>query len=132
MQLISLTFRLILLLLVIQTPLSAKKYYKHVDENGITHYSDKPPKDTEDFESYQIRAEDTKYDVQVLNRGTKQQPIFYAVNPYHGPVELKMEVLEASNVKVDPKWPKTYVLPPASDTHLATVEACQKVSRHTE
>jgi murein DD-endopeptidase MepM/ murein hydrolase activator NlpD len=126
MQQISLTFRLILMLLVMQSPLSAKKYYKHVDENGITHYSDKPPEDTEDFESYQIRAEDTKYEVQVVNRGTKQQPIFYAVNSYHGPVELKMEVMQQSNVKVEPQWPKTYILPPASDTLLATVNGKSK------
>ena len=103
--------------------LAAKKYYKHVDENGITHYSDKPPEETEDFESYQIRAEDTKYDVEVINRGTKQQPIFYAINPYHGPVELKMVVVRQSNAVVEPYWPKTYVLPPGSDTLLATVSA---------
>jgi len=100
----------------------AKKYYKHVDENGIIHYSDKPPKNVEEFESWQVRAEDSKYEVKVINRGTKESPIFYAVNPYHGPIELFMDVKHRNNIVIQPEWPKIYVIPANSETLLATVK----------
>lgn len=100
----------------------AKKYYKHVDENGITHYSDQPPKDTENFESWQVRPEDTRYEVSVINRGTQQSPVYYAVNPYHGPVEVSLAFLSRQNVVAEPPWPATYVVPANSDMYLATIK----------
>lgn len=114
--------RLVLALIIVAIPLSAKKYYKHVDENGITHYSDKPPKDTDDFESYQVRPEDTEYEVKIINRGTKQMPIFYAVNPYHGPVEVGLAFTHSNNVKSEPKWPARYIVPANSELYLATLK----------
>ncbi len=113
--------------LLLATPLStAKKYYKHVDENGITHYSDKPPQDTDDFESWQVRPEDTQYEVKVINRGTKRSPIFYAVNPYHGPVEIGIEFTQRNNVRAKPPWPARFVIPANSEKHLSTIEAINK------
>ncbi len=105
---------------------NAKKYYKHVDEHGITHYSDKPPQDTDDFESWQVRPEDTQYEVKVINRGTKQSPVFYAVNPYHGPVEIGIEFTQRNNVVAKPPWPARFVIPANSDLHLSTIEAIDK------
>ncbi len=101
--------------------IKAKKYYKHVDENGITHYSDQPPKDVEEFESWQVRAEDTEYEVRIINRGTKKSPVFYAINPYHGPVEIFMDVTQRDNIIIKPEWPKIYVIPANSEVLLATV-----------
>jgi len=116
----------LLFLLLISQPLAAKKFYKHTDENGITHYSDKPPKDVEDFESWQVRPEDSEYEVKVINRGTKESPIFYAINNYHGPVEILMDVTQRSNIVIKPEWPKSYVIPANSELLLATVKAKHK------
>lgn len=109
-------------MLIISPILTAKKYYKHVDENGITHYSDQPPKETEAFESWQVRPEDTEYRVKVINRGTQQSPIFYAINPYHGPVEIYLEYTRSQNIVTTPKWPASYVVPANSELYLATVK----------
>jgi murein DD-endopeptidase MepM/ murein hydrolase activator NlpD len=109
--------------LVISQHSLAKKYYKHVDENGITHYSDQPPAETDDFESWQVRPEDTQFEVTVVNRGTQQSPVYYAVNPYHGPVEVVLSFISRNNVKADPPWPRSYVVPANSDTYLATIKA---------
>lgn len=100
----------------------AKKYYKHVDENGVVHYSDKKPKDVDDFESWQVRVADHEFQVKVVNRGTKQNPIFYAVNSYHGPVEVRMSFVQMSNVYADPEWPANYIVPGNSDLYLATIK----------
>jgi murein DD-endopeptidase MepM/ murein hydrolase activator NlpD len=113
-------------LLLMTTSSPAKKYYKHVDENGITHYSDKPPKDADDFESFQVRPEDSQYEVRIINRGTKHQPIFYAVNPYHGPVEVRMAFINRYNVEAEPRWPARYVVPANDELYLATVKAIYK------
>jgi len=99
----------------------SKKYYKHVDEDGITHYSDKPPKDVEEFDSWQVRPEDTEYKVKVINRGTKRAPVYYAVNPYHGPVEIGIRFTYQSNVEAKPPWPARYVVPANSDLYLSSI-----------
>ncbi len=104
----------------------AKKYYKQVDKDGITHYSDKPPKNEEEYDSWQVRPEDTEYKVKVTNRGTKRAPIFFAVNPYHGPVEIGILFTQKSNVKSKPKWPARYVVPANSDLFLSAITPINK------
>lgn len=99
-----------------------KKYYKHVDESGVVHYSDQKPKDVKDFESWQVRVADREYQVKVVNRGTKASPVFYAVNPYHGPVEVRLSFIHNNNVTSEPEWPANYVIPANSDLYLATIK----------
>ncbi len=115
---------LLCLIAVVMTTaaVQAKKYYKHVDENGIVHYSDKKPQGVADFESWQVRVEDSQYEVKVVNRGTKRMPIFYAVNAYHGPVEIRLSFAQQQNVQADPPWPARYVVPAKSDLYLSTVK----------
>ncbi len=126
MQLTFLTNLTLLFLLIFCPETLAKKYYKHVDENGITHYSDQPPKEDVEYESWQVRPEDSEYEVKVVNRGTKQAPIFYATNPYHGPVEISIEFTQQNNVVAKPKWPATYVVPANSELYLSTITAKNK------
>ncbi len=116
---------LALALLYCDSP-TAKKYYKHVDENGIAHYSDKPPKDADEFESWQVRVEDSKYEVKVINRGTKESPVFYAINRYHGPVEVFIEFLHRDNITANPEWPASYVVPANSELYLSTLKPIDK------
>ncbi len=115
-----------LFLLLFSVKNQAKKYYKHVDEDGITHYSDQPPKEDVEFESWQVRPEDSQYEVKVVNRGTKQAPVFYAVNPYHGPVEVGIKFTQQNNVKAKPSWPANYVVPANSELYLSTITAKNK------
>ncbi|TDR20650.1 peptidoglycan DD-metalloendopeptidase family protein [Marinicella litoralis] len=126
MKLTFLTGLILTILLISSDPVIAKKYYKHVDENGITHYSDKPPKDDVSFDTWQVRPEDTEYEVKVINRGTKQAPIYYAVNPYHGPVELVIKFTQQSNIVATPPWPARYVVPANSDLYLSTITPLDK------
>lgn len=108
---------------LITSTVSAKKYYKHVDDDGIVHYSDKKPSADKDFESWQVRVEDSHPKVIVVNRGTDRMPLLYAVNPYHGPISVHIEMTKAINARSDPPWPKTYNVPATTDYYLGTIEA---------
>lgn len=99
-----------------------KKFYKHVDENGIVHYSDKPPKNTDDFESWQVRVEDSEHQLKIINRGTKKAPRYYAINPYHGPIEVHLSFVNRHNVKAEPSWPRNYLIPANSELFLSAIK----------
>ncbi|KAA3639048.1 MAG: DUF4124 domain-containing protein [Proteobacteria bacterium] len=111
--------------LIISIPAPAKKFYKHVDENGIVHYSDKKPQATDDYESWQVRVEDSQAKATVVNRGTDRMPLLYAINPYHGPISVQLVMTKAMNAQSDPPWPKIYDVPATTDYYLGTIEAVQ-------
>lgn len=111
------------LLLSATTTVSAKKYYKHVDDEGIVHYSDKKPATVENFESWQVRAEDTQAEATVINRGSDRLPQLFAINPYHGPISVHIEMTKSDNAQSVPAWPKNYHVPANSDVYLGTVKA---------
>jgi len=112
---------LTLSLLLFNTPSCGKKYYKHVDAEGIVHYSDKPPAEAIEYEAYQVRPEDTEFKVTVINRGTRSAPRFYAINPYHGAVEVSMRLPEGENIQTNPPWPANYVVPANSELFLTAI-----------
>lgn len=115
----------LLISLLLTSPAASKKYYKHIDDNGIVHYSDKQPQTTDDYESWQVRVEDSQAKATVVNRGTDRMPLLYAVNPYHGPISLHIEMTKTVNAQSDPLWPKTYDVPASTDYYLGTIEALQ-------
>lgn len=116
---------LIIVIFSLSSSVVAKKFYKHVDDNGIVHYSDKPPKDTDNFESWQVRVEDSKYQLKIVNRGTQKAPRYYAVNPYYGPLEVHLSFVEQHNVKAEPSWPRHYVVPANSELFLSAIKPIQ-------
>ena len=111
---------------LISTNTSAKKFYKYTDENGITHYSDKPPETDLPVDSWQVRAEDNKLKVRIVNRGTKKQPRLFAVNPYHGPVQVYMRMVEQSNLITKPALPRSVVVPALSEAHVSSLTPANK------
>jgi len=61
----------------------------------------------------------------VVNRGTDRMPLLYAVNPYHGPISVHLEMTKTINAQSDPPWPKTYNVPATTDYYLGTIEALE-------
>lgn len=72
-------------------PLQAGKVYKHVDENGVTHYSDRPPagKAPELVETLHYRAESQQF-VTLRLDGSGESRRALAFNRLHGPVEVEL------------------------------------------
>jgi len=124
------TFISVLFAALVMTHISfsvdAKKFYKYTDENGITHYSDKPPETERQVESWNVRAEDTKLEVRVVNRGTKREPRLYAVNPYHGPVEVHMRLMDQSNLITEPPLPRSVIVPALRELHITSPRPADK------
>lgn len=110
-----------LLALLVSNPGHAKKIYKYVDEDGVTHYTDKKPREEIEYESRQVRVDDTSFQVRITNRGTKKKPILYAINPYGGPVEVKMQLTKKLNIKAKPALDSSVVVAGLSEAHITSL-----------
>ncbi|MCF6300278.1 MAG: M23 family metallopeptidase [Proteobacteria bacterium] len=106
--------------------LSAKKFYKYTDDKGVVHYSDKPPVTNKEVESWQVKVEDSKSKIKLVNRGSKKRPELYVVNPYHGSVQLKVRFTKRMNVLAEPELPLSLVIPALADIHVSTIEPFEK------
>lgn len=96
--------------------------YKWQDENGIWHFSDKPPESDARFERLDIPAE-PKDMVSMRKTGSDFEPAFHIINRYHGPLEVELRFKIAENVVSDPALPARIVLPGNSETQVLTLAA---------
>lgn len=96
-------------------PIHAKKLFKYTDENGILHFSDQPPASEENVEIKQLKVSQKRY-IWLEKTGEKNLPQYYAINNYHGPVEIEINLTEYENVVANPKLPRSFtILPGRSD-----------------
>ena len=92
-------------------PVTAKNIYKYQDENGIWHFTDRAPDDTEiEFETVFMERE-REARVRLRQEGTKQNPLYYLFNDYWGPVQVELTLSDARNVLSEPKLPARFVVP---------------------
>ena len=101
-----------LVALIILVPLLAfaGDLYKWEDENGIWHFSDKPPGAGTDFDFVELPAE-PKAMVTMRKSGKKHEPSYMFFNHYHGPAELEIHLKVAENISSEPRLPARIVLP---------------------
>lgn len=98
----------------------AKKLYKYQDEQGVWHYSDKPPATERPVEVRQLKPT-LKQRVKLEKGGNKHNPVFYAINRYPGPVELAIDWEDQSNVVATPPLPQRFVVGPGKSAGLFDV-----------
>jgi len=87
----------------------AKTIYKYTDENGIVHFTDRPPEDDIEVETRRVRV-DTAAAIRMRTEtvaGRRQQIID---NLMHGPVQIELRLTESDNVRTEPPLPHTFVL----------------------
>lgn len=109
---------LILILGGVGPPVSAQ-VYSWVDEDGIQHYSDRPPESQEDVETLGIPHEPRNM-VSARRGGEKHQPEHFFLNHYHGPAQIELSLAEATNVLANPGLPARFVIPGDTETGLVT------------
>ncbi len=88
----------------------ASKVYKWVDAKGVVHYSDRRP---DVASSVEVQVDeikmpappDTTREVSIRNRGSKRHPQLFVVNPFHGPVNIRLQLTEADNIVTEPPLP---------------------------
>ncbi len=109
--LILLMARVLLLLPILCQPLLAvgKTIYKYTDENGVVHFTDRPPAQDVEVETRRVRV-DTASAIRMRteNVGGRQQQIID--NLMHGPVQIELRLTKSDNVRTEPTLPHTFVL----------------------
>lgn len=95
---------------------SAKKLYKFQDNQGVWHFTDKPPKTETEVTVKQLKAA-PKQMVWLTQSGEERHPKYTIRNDYAGPIEVEVDFTEANNAQATPKLPSRFtVLPGTSDT----------------
>lgn len=102
--------------------LLAKKLYKYKDKQGHWHYSDKPPETEQKVEVRPLKAGHKRY-IWLEKTGDKQHPKYFAINNYHGPVEIEVVLKKANNAQAMPVLPKTFIVEPGHSNTLFEVGA---------
>lgn len=95
----------------------AKRLYKYQDENGVWHYTDRKPDTDQPVES-RILDVDPEPRLQVREVGNKNQPRYVFTNRYYGPMQVRVDVAKAENLKSEPPLPATFVLDTREETQL--------------
>jgi murein DD-endopeptidase MepM/ murein hydrolase activator NlpD len=98
------------LLVLVALPALAGDMYKWQDEDGIWHFSDKPPKAGTNYEFIELPAE-PKPMVSMRKTGSENEPSYTFFNHYHGPAELEVRLNIADNIASDPPLPVRVVIP---------------------
>ena len=110
------TWLIFILLSLCTVNAGAKKLYKYQDEQGVFHYTDKPPKTEQPVAVRQLKVA-SKQLVWLLQSGEEHKPQFYIRNDYEGPVEVEVNFSEQENARTTPALPKRFVIEPGqSDT----------------
>ena len=102
--------------------LLAKKLYKYKDQQGHWHYSDKPPETKQEVEVRQMKAGRKRY-IWLEKTGDKHHPRYFAINNYHGPVEIEAVLKKANNAQTKPALPKQFIVEPGQSEALFEVGA---------
>lgn len=110
----------IFLMLATSSVTFAKQLYKYQDEDGVWHFSDKPPKTDLPVEVRPARV-DPKPRLDMRKLGLKNKPDYWFYNRYDGPLELEVAFLAASNITSDPPLPQRFILEPREEARLVKV-----------
>lgn len=116
------TGRLALLLCagLLSVGLGAQTIYIWEDEDGITHFTDRKPVTDREVTVQRAKAEPQKM-VDVLKSGTDEDPVWLFRNRIHGPVTVRVSLVEASNVVSEPRLPARFVLAGLEERELVTI-----------
>ena len=101
---------------------SAKNIYKYQDENGIWHFTDRPPEDEVEFETVYMEREPEPR-IRMRQDGPKENPVYVVFNDFWGPVELELSLEDAVNVMSEPRLPARFVVPGQSEQVLVGLGA---------
>lgn len=109
-----------LLLFLAAAPADARKLYKFVDENGIVHYTDRPPATNRPIEAWSVRV-DPQPMVRLRQERRGEGVRIIADNRWHGPVQLLLFLSRRLNVRTEPALPADLVLHGFGEAPILTI-----------
>lgn len=98
----------------------AQTIYIWEDESGVRHFSDRKPVTEREVTIQRAVAEPQKL-VDVVRAGPKDDPFWLFRNRIHGPVTVRVALVEASNVVSQPRLPSVFVLDGLAERELVTI-----------
>ena len=99
---------------------SGQTIYIWEDEDGIQHFTDRKPVTDREVTVQRAEAEPQKL-VDVVKAGTQDDPVWLFRNRIHGPVTVRVSLVEASNVVSEPRLPASFVLDGLEERELVTI-----------
>lgn len=90
------------------------------DDNGIKHFTDRKPETEREVTVQRAKAEPQGL-VDVVKAGPKDDPFWLFRNRIHGPVTVRVGLVEASNVISQPRLPSDFVLDGLAERELVTI-----------
>jgi hypothetical protein len=112
----------LLLVLAVAAPGTPAQVYHWVDENGLSHYSDRKPDSGQRVETLGIPHEPRNM-VSARRGGERHEPRHFFRNHYHGPAQIELSLAAAENVIARPKLPARFVLPGDAEAGLVSFGA---------
>lgn len=100
-------------------PATAQRIYTWTDDDGITHFTDKPPESEQKMTVLPSRAE-PEGALEMERGGTDARPRWWFTNRWHGPIQVEVTVTENTNTRFEPDLPATFVLPGDARRELFT------------
>jgi len=111
---------LVALCALITADLAAKRVYKYRDEQGILHFTDKPPDTDQPVHSRLAKADPKKW-IEALEEGPAEDKRYLLVNQMAGPAEVELHFTESLNVLSAPVLPARVVVPGMSSQPILKV-----------
>lgn len=96
--------------------------YKYKNADGVWVFTDEKPEDAKLSDTKPIITKQQNK-VAVVNKGTSDKPILYAVSSVHGPVEVWLDFGGSQNVKFSQQEPFYWVISGPGEEQLLELEA---------
>lgn len=113
---------------LLASPVAAQRVFKWTDDKGIVHYSDKPPADDVETESFRVRAEPQNIArLRIIGDGASRSA--WATNTTAGPIEVELKFSSVSNARAEPSLPLRRVLKPYEEVELTRIAPADRRSQ---
>jgi len=108
--------------LLLASGVAGQTIYIWEDEGGVKHFTDRKPVTEREVTVQRAKAEPQPL-IDMLKAGTKSNPVWRFRNRIHGPVTVRVSLVEASNVISEPRLPANFVLDGLEERELVTFGA---------
>lgn len=108
--------------------LKAQLVYSYEDDDGVTHFTDRPPSDMEGVEVQHAFVSPQPITV-MRKAGTRPLPEWWFRNRLHGPVAVQIVARNSENAQTNPRLPAVQILGPLEDRRLLAVRSANRTQQ---
>ena len=117
----------LLILLLISTTVAAKTLYKYQDDQGRWYFTDQAPVTQHKVEVRHLKPA-PKQRVRLEKTGSPNNPAFYLINQYPGPIEVAVDWDQQADLVASPALPQRFVIEPGKSDTLFSINAVDQTT----